>query len=394
MSHTVAPNSLPVFYGTNYFFWKIRMRTYFKSINVWHIIESGWTLPDTEITKWTTEEKSVATANGKALNAIFISVSDEEFSRMSRCEIAKQAWETLEITHEGTKVVRASKLLMLVSQFEAIRMLEDETFDEFYSKLSVIRNSTINLGKKMDDAKVVKKILRSLPERFIPQVAAVQQSNDLDAMRVEELVGFLQTFEQILSKHQKTKNIALKAKNIKVNLCGSSDEDNGDDKEIAMFAKKFKKIFRPMNGKFRNRDSKVHVKSKGNLREKVETSQRDKLSNERKCHECGGWGHIRIECANLKKSKGKGKAFNVTQSDESDDANSEEEVERKVNYLAFTASYDNDYKIDLPHMLNNPEKESDEKEFDDEVDLQIAYNDLFVECDKLNKQNKKKFKKS
>jgi hypothetical protein len=147
-----------------------------------------------------------------------------------------------------------------------------------------------------------------------------------------------------------------------------------------------------VNGKFRNRDSKVPVKSKGNSREKVETSQRDKLSNERKCHECGGWGHIRIECANLKKSKGKGKAFNVTQSDESDDANSEEEVEREVNYLAFTASYDNDYKIDLPHMLNNPEKESDEKEFDDEVDLQIAYNDLFVECDKLNKQNKKNLK--
>jgi hypothetical protein len=90
---------------------------------------------------------------------------------------------------------------MLVSQFEEIRMLEDETFDEFYSKLSIIRNSTINLGKKMDDAKVVKKILRSLPERFIPQVAIVQQSKNLDTIRVEELVGSLQTFGQILPKH-------------------------------------------------------------------------------------------------------------------------------------------------------------------------------------------------
>ena len=127
------------------------MRAYFKSINVWHIIETGW-------------------------HIIFIFVSNEEFSRVSRCEIAIQAWETLEITHEGTKVVRASKLQMLVAQFEEIRMLEVETFDKFYSKLGVIRNFTINLGKKMDDAKVVKKILRSLPERFIPQVAIVQQS--------------------------------------------------------------------------------------------------------------------------------------------------------------------------------------------------------------------------
>jgi hypothetical protein len=87
--------------------------------------------------------------------------------------------------------VKASKIQMLVSKFEEIRMEEEETFDEFYSKLSTIRNSTINLGKKMTDAKIVKKILRSLPPRFIPQVAAITQSQDLETMRVEELVGSL-----------------------------------------------------------------------------------------------------------------------------------------------------------------------------------------------------------
>jgi hypothetical protein len=48
---------------------------------------------------------------------------------------------------------------MLVSQFGEIRMEEEEIFDDFYFKLSTIRNSTINLGKKMVDAKIVKKIL-------------------------------------------------------------------------------------------------------------------------------------------------------------------------------------------------------------------------------------------
>ena len=70
-------------------------------------------------------------------------------------------------------------------------MEEEETFDEFYSKLSTIRNSTINLGKKMIDAKIVKKILRSLPVRFISQIVAITQSQDLENMRVEELVGSL-----------------------------------------------------------------------------------------------------------------------------------------------------------------------------------------------------------
>jgi hypothetical protein len=38
---------------------------------------------------------------------------------------------------------------MLVSQFVEIKMLEDEMFNYFFDKLSEIRNSMINLGKKV-----------------------------------------------------------------------------------------------------------------------------------------------------------------------------------------------------------------------------------------------------
>jgi hypothetical protein len=126
----------------------------------------------------------------------------------------------LEITHEGSQIVQASKIQMLVSQFEEIRMEEEETFNEFYSKLSTIRNSTINLGKKMTNAKMNKKILRSIPVRFIPQIAAITQSQDLETMRVEELVGLLQTFELLLPKPKNSKNLALKIKTTKgVKIC-------------------------------------------------------------------------------------------------------------------------------------------------------------------------------
>ena len=45
-------------------------------------------------------------------------------------------------------------------------MLEDETFNEFFDKHSEIRNFMINLGKKIFDTKLIKKVIRSLPERF------------------------------------------------------------------------------------------------------------------------------------------------------------------------------------------------------------------------------------
>lgn len=46
----------------------------------------------------------------KALYAIFTVVSKEEFMRISHVEIAKVARTTLETTHEGTKIVKKSKL--------------------------------------------------------------------------------------------------------------------------------------------------------------------------------------------------------------------------------------------------------------------------------------------
>jgi sarcosine oxidase delta subunit len=42
----------------------------------------------------------------------------------------------LETTYEGTKLVKSAKLQMLISKFEEIKMLEEERFGEFYSKMS------------------------------------------------------------------------------------------------------------------------------------------------------------------------------------------------------------------------------------------------------------------
>ena len=43
-------------------------------------------------------------------------------------------------------------------------MSEDESFDSFYSKLKEVVFCKFNLGEKTEDSKVVRKILRSLPD--------------------------------------------------------------------------------------------------------------------------------------------------------------------------------------------------------------------------------------
>ena len=44
-----------------------------------------------------------ANANSKTLNAILCGVSPNEFHKISHVTIAKEAWQILEMTYEGTK---------------------------------------------------------------------------------------------------------------------------------------------------------------------------------------------------------------------------------------------------------------------------------------------------
>ena len=84
---------------------------------------------------------------------------------------------------------------MLVSQFEEIKMLVDETFNDFFGKLSKIRNSMINVGKKVSNTNIVRKVMRSLPERFRIKVTSIESCTDLNTMEIEELVGAIQTYK-------------------------------------------------------------------------------------------------------------------------------------------------------------------------------------------------------
>ena len=95
------------------------------------------------------------------MNAIFNTISMEEFKRISNVEIAHTAWNILQIVHEGTKAVKINKLQQLTTRFESIRMSDNESFDEFYAKLNDIVNYAYNLDEIYDKPKIFKKIGRA-----------------------------------------------------------------------------------------------------------------------------------------------------------------------------------------------------------------------------------------
>ena len=118
------------------------------------------------------------------MNTIFCGVSPDEFHGISHITVAKEAWEILETTYERTKKVKDTKLQMLTTRFEELKMSEDESFNSFYSKLNEVVVSKFNLGEKMEDSKIVRKIFRSLPESFHAKVTVIKESKDLDDIKI------------------------------------------------------------------------------------------------------------------------------------------------------------------------------------------------------------------
>ena len=53
-------------------------------------------------------------------------------------------------------------------------------------------NSAFNLRKTISESKIVRKVLRSLPERFHAKITTIEESKDIDKIPLTKLVGNLQ----------------------------------------------------------------------------------------------------------------------------------------------------------------------------------------------------------
>ena len=116
-------------------------------------------------------------------------------------------------------------------------------------------NSAFNLGETNPEPKIVRKVLRSLPERFHAKIIVIKESKDIDKIPLTELVGNLQTYELGLTKIGKSgkgKSMALKAKSSDIDE--SSDDE--DSKMKSYITRQFKKFMKNANGKGFDKDCK------------------------------------------------------------------------------------------------------------------------------------------
>ncbi|XP_024178792.1 uncharacterized protein LOC112184783 [Rosa chinensis] len=322
-------NSPPWFDGgcEKYTQWKLYMKSYLfaQDEHVWNIVENGWKTPmvsckdegsSTSIPKprkdWTEEEVRNLQADFKAKNSIFTALSEREKLRINHCDTTKQAWDLLQTTYEGNKKVRAQKLQSLIYEFETMAMGDDKTVDDFHNRIMKIAGQCRSLGTPFEDDKLVKKILRALPEKFCSKVTSIEDSFDIDVYPLDELIGNLKTYEMRLKPEKKNKSVAFKV------VKGVEEEEETLD--LALLTKEIKRFLKNKNSS-RNpntpRKSSYNGSSSSDYNGKSgKGSFKGTHSGKTKCYECGGYGHISTDCGNRKNENSNNKSFLSTWSDD------------------------------------------------------------------------------
>ena len=241
----------PLLDGTNYPYWKTRIKSFIRALDIRALrsILIGWKpfiLTDSEGMKvikpevdWSNDDDCLANYNNMALHVTFNGFDTEHIKLISSCETTKEAWEIFQITFEGLGDVKRNKLLSLTTHFENLRMHDDESLFDFYTKLCDIANESFALGEKIPETILVRKIVRSLHDRFSSKVIAIKEAKDLDSMKVKDLMGSLRAFEMILKQRKREKFIALKTMHEEED---SNEEDN--EYELALQIKNLKKFLK------------------------------------------------------------------------------------------------------------------------------------------------------
>jgi len=220
-------------------------------------------------------EDEQALANSRALNVIFNGVDKNMFRMVKQCNVAKDAWEILKISHEGTIKIKSSKIQLLTTKFESLKMKEDETIRDYYMNVLDIANSFDSLGEKLSNEKLIRKILRSLPKRFDMKVKAIEEAQDIPSMKVEELIESPQNFE-IMINSRKEKYMALGPNAYIKETQGNLDNNENLVGSVMLLGRLFNRILKQANWKSRSDDQNIGFNIKEKLNDEKSFNTNDK----------------------------------------------------------------------------------------------------------------------
>lgn len=174
--------SCPMLNAANYTLWTIRMKIVLKVHEAWDVVEQG--IDDTK-------------KNDIAIAYIVQSIPESLVLQLGDLDNAKKLWEAIKARYMGADRVKEARLQTLQSEFERLKMKDNDSINSFVGKISEIAAKSSALGESIEETKLVKKFLTSLPrKKYIFIVASIEQMLDLKTTKFEDIVGRLKAYEE------------------------------------------------------------------------------------------------------------------------------------------------------------------------------------------------------
>ncbi|XP_021991840.1 uncharacterized protein LOC110888632 [Helianthus annuus] len=167
---------------TNYNIWAIRIKAIFKVYGIQKALEPG-------------EEEVEAKKDDMAVALLLQAIPEELVFQVAQFQTAKEICEVLKTRYVGVERVREAKIEQLENEFESLKMKETETIDSFAGRISQLVTKAASLETTYGNKKLTRELLGSVPAKYVPIVASIEQFADLKAMMFQEAIGRLKTFE-------------------------------------------------------------------------------------------------------------------------------------------------------------------------------------------------------
>jgi len=194
--------AIPRFDG-HYDFWSMIMENFLRSKELWPLVIDG--IPKLGPTPTKAQQRTTSETQLKDLKVkifLFQAIDREILDTILDKSTSQAIWRSIQQKYQGSTRVKRAQLQALRREFELLAMKDGKKIDNYLGLTLSIVNKMKSNGKVMDSNTMVSKILRSLTANFNYVVCAIEESNDLNNLSLDELHGSLLVHEQRMQNSQ------------------------------------------------------------------------------------------------------------------------------------------------------------------------------------------------
>ena len=213
-----------------------------------------------------------------ALAMVYQAIPEDVLLSIANKKTTRESWEMIKTLCQGASRAKKARVQTLKSEFEMLSMSDSEKIEDFHMRMNCLVTNIRALGETMEESYVVKKLLCSVPARFLQITSTLEQFGDMEKMTIEEAVGSLKAHEERVKGKTETKETQLML----------TEEEwakrEGEEKKLLLTREEWLK---------RNNGDRSKQRGRGKF---------DKSTI--KCYNCNIYGHFASECKKPRKNKG------------------------------------------------------------------------------------------